>query len=374
MVKTPYIIALYIRLSTEDIKINSLSIENQKYALHQYVESVADFDGAEVQEFVDNGFSGTSFERPAVQRLLALVQKGAVNCIIVKDFSRFGRNSTEVEYYLERVFPLYNIRFIALNDGYDSTQLRGDTGGINVAFQYLLNELYSRDLSTKYKSAKFTKFRRGEYQSKICPYGYKKSSDGRMEPDKESANTVQLIFTLAQQGLGAKQIVKALYDRNIPTPAEYKAAHGFNGHDISRCHGIWHESTVARILTDERYTGTYIIGKREVTEVGGHKVRLKAEDQWIKIPDHHPPIISREMFEQVQTLRPKKCSVKRNVNTYPLRGKVFCGECPGRRLKIPHTSAVIARWTMRPPVMDCGFPRWNWNASFIICFWYDFKL
>ena len=106
MVKTPYIIALYIRLSTEDIKINSLSIENQKYALHQYVESVADFDGAEVQEFVDNGFSGTSFERPAVQRLLALVQKGAVNCIIVKDFSRFGRNSTEVEYYLERVFPL----------------------------------------------------------------------------------------------------------------------------------------------------------------------------------------------------------------------------------------------------------------------------
>lgn len=327
MVKTPYIIALYIRLSTEDIKINSLSIENQKYALHQYVESVADFDGAEVQEFVDNGFSGTSFERPAVQRLLALVQKGAVNCIIVKDFSRFGRNSTEVEYYLERVFPLYNIRFIALNDGYDSTQLRGDTGGINVAFQYLLNELYSRDLSTKYKSAKFTKFRRGEYQSKICPYGYKKSSDGRMEPDKESANTVQLIFTLAQQGLGAKQIVKVLYDRNIPTPAEYKAAHGFVSHDISRCHGIWHESTVARILADERYTGMYIIGKREVTEVGGHRVRLKAESEWIKIPDHHPAIISKELYDQVQALRPKKCGTKKNVNTYPLRRKVFCGSC-----------------------------------------------
>ena len=327
MVKTPYIIALYIRLSTEDIKINSLSIENQKYALHQYVESVADFDGAEVQEFVDNGFSGTSFERPAVQRLLALVQKGAVNCIIVKDFSRFGRNSTEVEYYLERVFPLYNIRFIALNDGYDSTQLRGDTGGINVAFQYLLNELYSRDLSTKYKSAKFTKFRRGEYQSKICPYGYKKSSDGRIEPDKESANTVQLIFTLAQQGLGAKQIVKALYDRNIPTPAEYKAAHGFSGHDIFRSNGIWHESTIARILGDERYTGMYIMGKREVTEVGGHRVRLKDESEWIKIPGHHPAIVSKELYDQVQALRPHTKCVKKNVNTYPLRGKVFCGSC-----------------------------------------------
>lgn len=175
MVKTPYIIALYIRLSTEDIKINSLSIENQKYALHQYVESVADFDGAEIQEFVDNGFSGTTFERPAMQKLLDQVQKGAVNCIIVKDFSRFGRNSMEVEYYLERVLPLYNVRFIALNDGYDSAQLQGDTGGINVAFKYLLNELYSKDLSIKYKSAKFAKFRRGEYQSKICPYGYKKA-------------------------------------------------------------------------------------------------------------------------------------------------------------------------------------------------------
>lgn len=327
MIKTPYIIALYIRLSTEDIKINSLSIENQKYALHQYVDTMEDVSNPEIQEYIDNGFSGTNFERPAVQRLLELVQKGAVNCIIVKDFSRFGRNSMEVEYYLERVFPLYSIRFISVNDGYDSAQLRGDTGGINVAFKYLLNELYSRDLSIKYKSAKFAKFRRGEYQSKICPYGYRKGENGRMEPDEDAADVVRLIFRLAKIGLGTKGIVKALHERNIPTPVEYKAAHGFTGHDISRCHGIWHESTVARILADERYTGMYIIAKREVTEIGGHRVKLKPEDQWIKIPDHHPPIISREMFEQVQTLRPKKCSVKRNVNTYPLRSKVFCGCC-----------------------------------------------
>ena len=353
MVKTPYIIALYIRLSTEDIKINSLSIENQKYALHQYVESVADFDGAEVQEFVDNGFSGTSFNRPAVQKLLDLVQKGAVNCIIVKDFSRFGRNSTEVEYYLERVFPLYSVRFISVNDGYDSAQLRGDTGGINVAFRYLINELYSRDLSIKYKTAKYTKFRRGEYQSKICPYGYRKGENGRLEPDEEAADTVRLIFGLAQQGLRVKEIVKVLYECGISTPAEYKAAHGFNGHDISRCHGIWHESTVARILTDERYTGTYIIGKREVTEVGGHQVKLKPEDQWIKIPDHHPPIISREMFEQVQTLRPKKCSVKRNVNTYPLRGKVFCGEC---RHAMSRTSSKNPAYICRHSQVDDAAP------------------
>ena len=234
MIKTPYIIALYVRLSVEDCKVDSFSVENQKIALHQYVDTVESFEGAEVQEFTDNGFSGTNFERPAVQRLLDLVQKGAVNCIIVKDFSRFGRNSVEVEYYLERVFPLYNVRFISINDGYDSAQLRGDTGGLSVAFKYLIAELYSRDLSQKYKSAKYMKFKRGEYQSKICPYGYRKSIDGRMEPDEETAAGVKLIFELAQSGLGAKQIVRAMHERGIATPAEYKAAHGFNGHDISR--------------------------------------------------------------------------------------------------------------------------------------------
>ena len=323
----PYVIALYIRLSTEDEKVGSLSIENQKYALHQYVDTAEDLVNAEVQEFVDNGFSGTNFERPAVQRLLDLVQREAVNCILVKDFSRFGRNSIEVEYYLERVFPLYNVRFISLNDGYDSAQLRGDTGGINVAFKYLLNELYSKDLSIKYKSAKYTKFRRGEYQSKVCPYGYKKGTNGRMEPDEDTADVVQLIFRLAESGLGAKGIVKALHERGIPTPAEYKAAHGYTRHDISRCHGIWQESTVVRILEDERYTGMYIIGKREVTDVGGHRVRLKAESEWIKIPDHHPAIISKELYDQVQALRPHTKCTKKNINTYPLRGKVFCGSC-----------------------------------------------
>ena len=248
---------------------------------------------------------------------------------------------------------MYNVRFISLNDGYDSAQLRGDTGGINVAFRYLINELYSKDLSVKYKSAKYTKFKRGEYQSRICPYGYRKGDNGRMVPDEEAAETVQLIFTLAQQGLGAKQIVKALYERNIPTPAEYKVAHGFSGHDISRCHGIWHESTVARILGDERYVGTYVIGKREVTEVGGHKVRLKTEDQWVKIPDHHPPIISQELYDQVQALRPKKTCVKKNINTYPLRGKVFCGNCGH---VMPRTSNKNHVYTCRHSQVDDAAP------------------
>ena len=176
-------IGLYIRLSSEDNKVGSYSIENQKRALHQYVDTRDWSAEMEVLEFVDNGYSGTNFERPAVQELLGLVQEGKICCIIVKDFTRFGRNSIEVGYFMEMVFPLYGVRFISINDEFDSAQFHGDTGGINVAFKYLISEFYSRDLSQKYTSAKYVKFRRGEYQSRICPYGYQKSADGRMEPD-----------------------------------------------------------------------------------------------------------------------------------------------------------------------------------------------
>ena len=323
----PYVIALYIRLSTEDSKVGSFSIENQKNALHQYVDAMEGVKNVEVLEFIDNGYSGTNFERPAVQELLDQIREGKINCIVVKDFTRFGRNSIEVGYFMEMVFPLYGVRFISINDNFDSDTLHGDTGGINVAFKYLVSEFYSRDLSIKYKSAKYVKFRRGEYQSKLCPYGYRKGADGRMEPNEETAPNVLMIFELARDGRSPNEIVKALFERNIPTPAEYKAAHGYNGHDISRCCGIWSTSSVVHILDDERYTGTYIIGKREVTEVGGHRVRMKDKGQWVKIPDHHQAIISRELFDQVQAQRPRFKAPKKNANTYPLRDKVFCGCC-----------------------------------------------
>lgn len=321
-----YVIALYIRLSTEDSKVGSFSIENQKHALHQYVDAMEGVKNAEVLEFIDNGYSGTNFERPAVQNLLDHMREGKINCIIVKDFTRFGRNSIEVGYFMEMVFPLYGVRFISVNDDFDSDKLHGDTGGINVAFKYLVSEFYSRDLSIKYKSAKYVKFRRGEYQSKLCPYGYQKGADGRMEPNEETAPNVRLIFELAWEGYGPGEIGKALYEHGIPTPGEYKAAQGVANHDVSRCGGVWPTSTVIKILDDERYTGTYIMGKREVTEVGGHRLRMKDESQWIKIPDHHPAIISKELFDQVQTRRARfKCP--KNTRTYPLRGKVYCGCC-----------------------------------------------
>lgn len=222
----PYVIALYIRLSTENSKVGSVSIENQKRVLHQYVDTMEGIKNIEVIEFIDNGYSGTNFERPAVQEMLDLVREGKINCIMVKDFTRFGRNSIEVRYFMERIFPIYGIRFISINDDFDSDKLHGDTGGINVAFKYLISKFYSRDLSMKYKSAKYVKFRRGEYQSKICPYGYRKGGNGRMEPDEETAPTVRLIFELARDGADTCHIIEELFQRGIPTPSEHKTAKG----------------------------------------------------------------------------------------------------------------------------------------------------
>ena len=219
-----YVIALYIRLSIEDYKYDSLSIENQSLVLHEYAASMPEALNAEITEFIDNGYSGTNFERPQVQKLIELVRANQIDCIIVKDFSRFGRNSIETGYFIERVFPLFHTRFISISDDFDSSKFKGDTGGMDVAFKYLISEYYSRDMSIKTKSAKYAKMQRGEYQSKICPYGYRKSADGRMEPDPEAAAIVQLIFQLAAEGVNATAITRELFRRNIPTPGQYKQA------------------------------------------------------------------------------------------------------------------------------------------------------
>lgn len=322
-----YVIALYIRLSIEDSKVESMSIENQKRALHSFVDRIEGIRNIEVLEFIDNGYSGTNFERPAIQKLLGQVQAGEVNCIIVKDFTRFGRNAIEVGYFMERVFPLYGVRFISVNDDFDSGRLHGDTGGLDVAFKYLVAEFYSRDLSIKSRSAKYVKMKRGEYQSKICPYGYRKGADGRMEPDEETAPVVQMIYELAKAGRSTTQIARVLLEKGIQTPGERKAAMGIVKHDVSRSGGLWQTSTLRHILTDERYTGTYIMGKRAVREVGSYLVRTKDESEWFKIPDHHPPIISKELFRQVQERFPSSTCVKKQTHSYTLRGKVFCGCC-----------------------------------------------
>lgn len=320
-------IALYIRLSLEDEKYDSLSVENQQKILREKAMSLPEFATCEIEKFIDNGHTGTNFERPAVQRLLDMVRSGEISCILVKDFSRFGRNSIETGYFIQKVFPLYHVRFISVSDNFDSAEHKGDTGGMDIAFKYLINECYSRDMSIKSKTAKMARMKRGEYQSKVCPYGYRKGVDGRLVPDEETADNVRRIFEWAADGYNATQIAHKLYELKIPTPGEVKAMRGSKTHDVSRVNGVWCMSTVLRILEDERYTGMYVVNKRHSVEIGSTHVRLNDESEWIKIPDHHELIISKELFEQAKSKIHKFKLPNKQQRDYLLRGKVFCGCC-----------------------------------------------
>ena len=349
-------LAKYIRLSLEDAKYDSLSITNQRLLLDRHIDTLEFPSDTEVEviEFVDNGYSGVNFERPAVQKLLDLVRESKIDCIIVKDFSRFGRNSIETGYFIEMVFPIFRTRFISISDGFDSDDFNEDTGGMQVAFKFLMHEYYSHDMSKKSKTAKYAKMRRGEYQSKTCPYGYRKGENGRMETDEEAADVIKLIFESALILRNAHDVAKLLYEKKIPTPAEYRKAHGNGMHNTSRSNGIWQRSTILRFLEDERYTGTYIIGKRAVMEIGSNKSRLKPESEWIKIPDHHPAIISKELYEQVQSVILKFKCPKTPRADYPLKSKVVCGCCRhAMQLATRLQRAFVCRHTMVDKAAEC---------------------
>jgi len=345
-------IALYIRLSLEDEKYDSLRVENQQKILREKAMSLPEFTACEIEEFIDNGHTGTNFERPAVQRLLDMVRSGEICCILVKDFSRFGRNSIETGYFIQKVFPLYHVRFISVSDSFDSSEHKGDTGGIDIAFKYLINECYSRDMSIKSKTAKMARMKRGEYQSKVCPYGYQKGADGRLVPDGETADNVRRIFEWAADGFNATQIAHKLYELKIPTPGEVKAMRGSKTHDVSRVNGVWVMSTVLRILEDERYTGMYVINKRHTVEIGSAHTRLNDESEWIKIPDHHEPIISRELFELAKSKIRKFKLPNRQPRDYLLRGKVFCG-CCDHTLNVANGRHFKCRYSEKISEMAC---------------------
>jgi DNA invertase Pin-like site-specific DNA recombinase len=297
----------------------------------------SDLDGGEVLEFVDNGFSGTNFERPAVQELLELVRAGKVNCILVKDFSRFGRDAIETGYFIERVFPVFRVRFIAVSDGYDSLANDGDTGGMEVSFKFLINEYYSRDLSAKIRSVKRQKALCGEAVSKGCVFGYTLDDKRNMVIDPEAAETVRMIFEMYAAKKGLTDIERQLYAEQRLSPSAYKN-HCRNAMVEDEFRYVWKKPGILVILRDEQYLGTYIAGKTRMTAVGSRKQITNAEEDWIRIPGHHPAIITQDLFDSVQEqLRIKGEPIrKRELNTTKryvkqtasaLRGKVVCGHC-----------------------------------------------
>jgi DNA invertase Pin-like site-specific DNA recombinase len=326
-------IAKYIRLSIEDAKTDSLSIENQRQILDAHIADTFEYD-AEVLEFVDNGYSGTNFERPRIQELLDMVRAGQIDCILVKDFSRFGRNIVETGYFIEQVFPLFRVRFIAVNDNYDSKACK-NTGDLDAVFKYMCNELYSRDLSGKIRRAHEIKAKRGEWLSKNSPHGYMLDKDRQLVIDENAANAIRLIFRMRAEGKSLEDIRKALYTTKYPAPGEYKAMRRGKTGIIPQC--IWGASVIKKILADEWYIGVYVAGKTGTQKVGSGKRVKKDESEWVKIPDHHSAIIEKDLFETVRTVvDANRRPPKRVLNTSqryadsrmsPLKGKVVCGHC-----------------------------------------------
>lgn len=330
-------IALYMRFSGEDEKIGeSCSIGSQRELLYGYLKEHHEFCNWNILEFCDDGYSGANFERPGIQKLLSLAGE-TVNCIIVKDFSRFGRNLIEVGDYLDQIFPFLGVRFIAVNEGYDSKLGLGSCVSLDVSLKNMVYEMYSRDISEKICCVKRAKMRRGEYMGNIAFYGYKMSKveKNKLVIDEPAAEVVRRIFRMAVEGISIMNIAVALNEEGIPSPLMYRRENHTEGGRKWRAASnttYWERDNVKRILSDERYTGCLVGHKREKIDISMKTERNVPKEEWIVVENVHDAIISKEIFEQAQAHRRKCGHRKTPQKPYRLfRGILKCKYC-GRTL------------------------------------------
>lgn len=349
------IMALYLRLSKEDGDMvdESNSITNQRYILRRFVEQRPEFDSYEIKEYIDDGFSGKNFERPEVQNLLEDVKSGKVHGIVVKDFSRFGRNHIEVGNYIEKIFPLLDIRFIAVNNSFDSKDYVGITPDMDVAFENLMYDYFSEENSVKIKNDLMGRRMRGNYLATFAAFGYKKSpfDHNRIIVDEEAAAIVRIIFEkYAEYGIKT-EVARYLNRQGIPTPQIYAMKNGCSYHwKYHEEKKLWNGSIVGRILKNELYVGNTVFHKRETAEVGSRRTKCLPKEEWKVCEGTHEPIISKELFELVNNKDFKKQNIailtekkdkglldktiycegekrRRGSMDSPIKGFVKCGGC-----------------------------------------------
>jgi DNA invertase Pin-like site-specific DNA recombinase len=289
-----YVIAAYLRISHEDgADIESNSIKNQREIIKNYIAGKDEFIGVSVNDYVDDGISGSHSERDAYKRLMADIERGAINCIIVKDLSRIGRNLIDVDDLLMNQLVTLNVRFIAINNSYDS--FSSPLSNLELAIINLANQHYNRDLAEKSMSVKESKARRGEYLA-LPPFGYVKSKKekNKLVPDDEAAAIVRMIFSLACEGKGANEIARLLNEQGIPSPSVYKTRNGRavtskNVIDTDYC--FWAHSAVCKLLKNEVYIGKTIANKYKVTDPGTGRTATRPKNEWIVVPNAHEPLI-----------------------------------------------------------------------------------
>lgn len=326
--KQPYNTALYYRLSRDDENFgDSVSIETQRTILQKYAR---DNGFHVVDEYIDDGWSGTNFDRPDFQRMMADVDAGKINCIITKDLSRFGREHVMMDYYLEFVFPEKKIRYIAVTENEDTEKGLSDF----VPFKNLFNEWFAKDTSRKVKAAFHAKHAAGQRICTYAPLGYKKHPEikNALIIDEETRWIIEKIFDLAVHGAGAAKIARALVIEKVPTASwlnfqRYGTfAHVFENAGEEKAYA-WTIAQVKCILKDETYIGNSVHGKQTNISYKNKKRVRKAETEWFRVENTHEAIISREVFEKVQEQIASRRRQMKDSTTQIFAGLVRCADC-----------------------------------------------
>ena len=330
-----YLCGGYLRLSKEDDDIaksetlQSNSIENQKEYIEDYLQSKPEI--RVVDFYIDDGYSGVNFDRPDFQRMLQDIKDKKINCVIVKDLSRLGRNYIEVGKYIERLFPFLGVRFIAINDNFDSADDAALSNNIIVPFKNLINDAYCRDISIKIRSHLEVKRKRGEFIGAFPVYGYMRGEDkNKLIVDPCAAEIVKKIFAMKMEGMSQQAIADELNRLGVLSPAEYKKEQGSGYKTVFQTHSRakWTAVAVLRVLTNEVYMGTLIQGKESTPN---YKVRVrekKPKEEWIRVENAHEAIISRTDFELISDILQKDTRVstgKSAVSVYS--GYLVCADC-----------------------------------------------
>ena len=322
-----YDVGIYARLSRDDNNGNleSMSIGNQRQILSDYVKEKG-WNLAEI--YIDDGYSGTNFDRPDFKRMLKDIEKGCINCVITKDLSRFGRNYSMTGYYTDEYFPEQNVRYIAINDGVDTMGANNDFA----AFHNVINEYYPRDISRKVRQVKKANAAKGMFMGSRAAYGYKKSPINKHQLiiDEDVVHIVRRIFSDVANGENGRRIAGQLNAECIPCPRAYYYQNLDKENPRKDESMVWGSASVLNIIENQVYIGNMVQGQREVVSFKSKKRRLTEPDEWIIVENTHEPIISRELWDVVQKMRKTRehfhtPKVEREVSIFA--GLVRCVDC-----------------------------------------------
>lgn len=340
-----YNIGSYLRISQDDgADIESNSIKNQREIIKSYIAGQGEFKDASLIDYVDDGISGSRSDRDAYQRLLSDIERGVIDCVIVKDLSRIGRNLIDVDDLLMNHLVTLNVRFIAINNSYDS--FTHPLSNLELAIINLANQHYNRDLAVKSMTAKQVKSKRGEYLA-LAPFGYIKSETekNKLVPDDEAAGYVRLIFSLAVGGHRTVEIAQILNAQGIPSPSVYKTRNGWKNmwtQAIDPDYCFWTNGVVYKLLKNEVYIGSVVANRYKVTEPGTGRTAPRPAGEWIVVRDAHEPLVSEADFQKAQAILPR---VKYDNRT----GHIF-----GNKVKCPACGHAMIHYTRTNPRFKCN--------------------